>query len=49
MLAAGESNKEIGRGVDISTGKGKKHLGSLYLRLGGENCTQAGKMLNISS
>ena len=33
MLAAGESNKEIGRALNISTGTVKAHLESLYRRL----------------
>ncbi|WP_247999871.1 helix-turn-helix domain-containing protein, partial [Escherichia marmotae] len=49
MLAAGESNKEIGRALNISTGTGKAHLGSLYRRLEGETRTQPAIMLNISS
>lgn len=33
MLAAGESNKQIGRLLNISTGTVKAHLESLYQRL----------------
>ncbi|EJA94866.1 putative transcriptional regulator [Salmonella enterica subsp. enterica serovar Newport str. CVM 4176] len=33
MLAAGESNKQIGRALNISTGTVKAHLESLYRRL----------------
>lgn len=32
MLAAGESNKQIGRLLNISTGTVKAHLESLYQR-----------------
>ncbi|EFE9469189.1 DNA-binding response regulator [Escherichia coli] len=49
MLAAGESNKEIGRALNISTGTVKAHLESLYRRLEVKNRTQAAMMLNISS
>ena len=46
MLAAGESNKEIGRALNISTGTVKAHLESLYRRLDVKNRTQAAMMLN---
>lgn len=49
MLAAGESNKEISRALNISTGTVKAHLESLYRRLEVKNRTQAAMMLNISS
>ncbi len=49
MLAVGESNKEIGRALNISTGTVKAHLESLYRRLESEKSTQAAMMLNISS
>lgn len=37
MLAAGESNKQIGRALNISTGTVKAHLESLYRRLDVKN------------
>lgn len=40
MLAAGESNKQIGRALNISTGTVKAHLESLYRRLDVKNRTQ---------
>ncbi|POT55536.1 helix-turn-helix transcriptional regulator [Citrobacter amalonaticus] len=46
MLAAGESNKEIGRALNISTGTVKAHLESLYRRLDVKNRTQAAMMLS---
>ena len=46
MLAAGESNKQIGRLLNISTGTIKAHLESLYQRLEVKNRTQAAMMLN---
>ncbi|WP_345772472.1 response regulator transcription factor, partial [Citrobacter freundii] len=46
MLAAGESNKQIGRLLNISTGTVKAHLESLYQRLEVKNRTQAAMMLN---
>ncbi|EBW7850661.1 DNA-binding response regulator [Salmonella enterica subsp. enterica serovar Limete] len=49
MLAAGESNKQIGRALNISTGTVKAHLESLYRRLGVKNRTQAAMMLNESN
>lgn len=49
MLAAGESNKQIGRALNISTGKVKAHLESLYRRLDVKNRTQAAMMLNESN
>ncbi|ECR3851921.1 response regulator transcription factor [Salmonella enterica] len=49
MLAAGESNKQIGRALNISTGTVKAHLESLYRRLDVKNRTQAAKMLNESN
>lgn len=48
MLAAGESNKQIGRALNISTGTVKAHLESLYQRLEVKNRTQAAMMLNES-
>ncbi|EDR7593640.1 response regulator transcription factor [Salmonella enterica] len=49
MLAAGESNKQIGRALNISTGTVKAHLESLYRRLDAKNRTQAAMMLNESN
>ncbi|ENY3052304.1 LuxR C-terminal-related transcriptional regulator [Salmonella enterica] len=49
MLAAGESNKQIGRALNISTGTVKAHLESLYRRLDVKNRTQASMMLNESN
>ncbi|ATI87474.1 helix-turn-helix transcriptional regulator [Salmonella enterica subsp. enterica] len=49
MLAAGESNKQIGRALNISTGTVKAHLESLYRRLDVKNSTQAAMMLNESN
>ncbi|HAK6617319.1 TPA: response regulator transcription factor [Salmonella enterica] len=49
MLAAGESNKQIGRALNISTGTVKAHLESLYRRLDIKNRTQAAMMLNESN
>ncbi|ELN0245637.1 response regulator transcription factor [Salmonella enterica subsp. enterica serovar Typhimurium] len=49
MLAAGESNKQIGRALNISTGTVKTHLESLYRRLDVKNRTQAAMMLNESN
>ncbi|EDB2957629.1 response regulator transcription factor [Salmonella enterica subsp. enterica serovar Enteritidis] len=49
MLAAGESNKQIGRALKISTGTVKAHLESLYRRLDVKNRTQAAMMLNESN
>ena len=46
MLAAGESNKQNGRLLNISTGTVKAHLESLYQRLEVKNRTQAAMMLN---
>lgn len=46
ILAAGESNKQIGRLLNISTGTVKAHLESLYQRLEVKNRTQAAMMLN---
>ncbi|MDV2015232.1 LuxR C-terminal-related transcriptional regulator, partial [Citrobacter freundii] len=43
---AGESNKQIGRLLNISTGTVKAHLESLYQRLEVKNRTQAAMMLN---
>ena len=48
MLAAGDSNKQIGRALNISTGTVKAHLESLYQRLEVKNRTQAAMMLNES-
>ncbi|TGD31720.1 helix-turn-helix transcriptional regulator [Salmonella enterica subsp. enterica serovar Poona] len=48
-LAAGESNKQIGRALNISTGTVKAHLESLYRRLDVKNRTQAAMMLNESN
>ncbi|HBM3290106.1 TPA: response regulator transcription factor [Klebsiella michiganensis] len=41
LLAAGDSNKEISRTLNISTGTVKAHLESLYRRLDVKNRTQA--------
>ncbi|ECG2027019.1 DNA-binding response regulator [Salmonella enterica subsp. enterica serovar Newport] len=49
MLAAGESNKQIGRALNISIGTVKAHLESLYRRLDVKNRTQAAMMLNESN
>lgn len=49
MLVAGESNKQIGRALNISTGTVKAHLESLYRRLDVKNRTQAAMMLNESN
>ncbi|EAN6655988.1 response regulator transcription factor [Salmonella enterica subsp. enterica serovar Montevideo] len=49
MLAAGESNKQIGRALNISTGTVKAHLESLYRRLDVKNRTQAAMTLNESN
>ncbi|HHR8351405.1 TPA: LuxR C-terminal-related transcriptional regulator [Salmonella enterica subsp. enterica serovar Thompson] len=49
MLAPGESNKQIGRALNISTGTVKAHLESLYRRLDVKNRTQAAMMLNESN
>ncbi|EBW2624884.1 response regulator transcription factor [Salmonella enterica] len=49
MLAAGESNKQIGRALNISTGTVKAHLESLYRWLDVKNRTQAAMMLNESN
>ncbi|ASD88215.1 response regulator transcription factor [Salmonella enterica] len=49
MLAAGESNKQIGRALNISTGTVKAHLESLYRRGDVKNRTQAAMMLNESN
>ncbi|EBB8850491.1 response regulator transcription factor [Salmonella enterica] len=49
MLAAGESNKQIERALNISTGTVKAHLESLYRRLDVKNRTQAAMMLNESN
>ncbi|EAR2335802.1 DNA-binding response regulator [Salmonella enterica] len=49
MLTAGESNKQIGRALNISTGTVKAHLESLYRRLDVKNRTQAAMMLNESN
>ncbi|EHB2433707.1 response regulator transcription factor [Salmonella enterica] len=49
MLAAGESNKQIGRALNISTGTVKAHLESLYRRLDVKNRTQAAMMFNESN
>ncbi|HEC7972373.1 TPA: response regulator transcription factor [Salmonella enterica subsp. enterica serovar Saintpaul] len=49
MLAARESNKQIGRALNISTGTVKAHLESLYRRLDVKNRTQAAMMLNESN
>ncbi|EAU9944698.1 DNA-binding response regulator [Salmonella enterica subsp. enterica] len=49
ILAAGESNKQIGRALNISTGTVKAHLESLYRRLDVKNRTQAAMMLNESN
>ncbi|ECH9117784.1 DNA-binding response regulator [Salmonella enterica subsp. enterica] len=49
MLAAGESNKQIGRALNISTGTVKAHPESLYRRLDVKNRTQAAMMLNESN
>ncbi|MCU6400383.1 response regulator transcription factor [Enterobacter quasiroggenkampii] len=41
LLAAGESNKEIGRNLNISAGTVKAHLEALFRRLDVKNRTQA--------
>ncbi len=49
MLAAGESNKQIGMALNISTGTVNAHLESLYLRMDVKNRTQPAMMLNESN
>lgn len=46
LLANGETNKEISRALNISTGTVKAHLESLYRRLDVKNRTQAAMLLN---
>ncbi|WP_448943057.1 LuxR C-terminal-related transcriptional regulator [Klebsiella oxytoca] len=46
MLAAGDSNKEISRALNISAGTVKAHLESLYRRLDVKNRTQAAMVFN---
>lgn len=41
LLAAGDSNKQISRTLNISTGTVKAHLESLYRRLDVKNRTRA--------
>jgi DNA-binding NarL/FixJ family response regulator len=41
LLAAGETNKEISRTLNISTGTVKAHLEALFRRLDVKNRTQA--------
>lgn len=41
LLAAGESNKEIGRNLNISAATVKAHLEALFRRLEVKNRTQA--------
>ncbi|MFV0261751.1 MAG: LuxR C-terminal-related transcriptional regulator [Kluyvera sp.] len=48
LLANGETNKEISRTLNISTGTVKAHLESLYRRLDVKNRTQAAMLLNHS-
>ena len=45
-LAAGDSNKEISRALNISAGTVKAHLESLYRRLDVKNRTQAAMVFN---
>ncbi|QGN40189.1 response regulator transcription factor [Klebsiella oxytoca] len=46
LLAAGDSNKEISRTLNISAGTVKTHLESLYRRLDVKNRTQAARLFN---
>ena len=46
LLAAGDSNKEISRALNISAGTVKAHLESLYRRLDVKNRTQAAMVFN---
>ncbi len=46
-LAAGESNKEIGRALNISTGTVKAHLESLYRRLEVKNRIHASGLASL--
>lgn len=46
LLAAGDSNKEISRTLNISAGTVKAHLESLYRRLDVKNRTQAAMVFN---
>lgn len=49
LLAAGDSNKEISRTLNISVGTVKAHLESLYRRLNVKNRTQAAMIFNSIS
>ena len=49
LLAAGDSNKEISRTLNISAGTVKAHLESLYRRLDVKNRTQAAMIFNSIS
>ncbi|VTQ66214.1 outer membrane component of efflux system [Campylobacter jejuni] len=46
LIAAGESNKQISRLLNISAGTVKSHLESIYRRLNVKNRTQAAMMLS---
>lgn len=46
LLAAGDTNKEISRALNISAGTVKAHLESLYRRLDVKNRTQAARVFN---
>jgi len=47
LIAAGESNKQISRLLNISAGTVKSHLESIYRRLNVKNRTQAAMMLSL--
>jgi len=47
LIAAGESNKQISRVLNISAGTVKSHLESIYRRLNVKNRTQAAMMLSL--
>lgn len=49
LLAAGDSNKQISRTLNISAGTVKAHLESIYRRLDVKNRTQAAMMFNETS
>lgn len=47
LIAAGESNKQISRLLNISAGTVKSHLESIYRRLNVKNRTQAAMMMSL--
>jgi len=47
LIAAGESNKQISRHLNISAGTVKSHLESIYRRLNVKNRTQAAMMMSL--